>query len=51
MTWSCCLRSWKLETGTRPIRFGEKDTRESLLDLGGHMLEDSIGARSRGSRS
>jgi len=26
---------WKLETGNRPIRFGEKDTRESLLDLAG----------------
>lgn len=30
---------WKLETGNRPIRFGEKDTRESLLDLAGRMLE------------
>ena len=25
---------WQLETGNRPIRFGEKDTKESLLDLG-----------------
>ena len=30
---------WQLETGTRPIRFGEKDTKESLLDLAGRMLE------------
>jgi putative RecB family exonuclease len=30
---------WKLETSNRPIRFGEKDTRESLLDLAGRMLE------------
>ncbi len=30
---------WKLETGNRPIRFGEKDTKESLLDLAGRMLE------------
>ena len=29
---------WQLETGTRPIRFGEKDTKESLLDLAGRML-------------
>src|SRR5262249_21621346 len=31
--------SWKLETGNRPIRFGEKDTPESLLDLAGRRLE------------
>lgn len=30
---------WKLETSNRSIRFGEKDTRESLLDLAGRMLE------------
>jgi putative RecB family exonuclease len=30
---------WKLETQRRPIRFGEKDTRESLLDRAGRMLE------------
>ena len=30
---------WQLETGNRPIRFGEKDTKESLLDLAGRMLE------------
>jgi len=30
---------WKLETTSRPIRFGEKDTKESLLDLGCRMLE------------
>ena len=30
---------WRLETSNRPIRFGEKDTRESLLDLAGRMLE------------
>jgi putative RecB family exonuclease len=30
---------WQLETGTRPIRFGEKDTKESLLDLACRMLE------------
>ena len=29
---------WQLETGNRPIRFGEKDTKESLLDLAGRML-------------
>jgi putative RecB family exonuclease len=29
----------QLETSNRPIRFGEKDTRESLLDLAGRMLE------------
>jgi CRISPR/Cas system-associated exonuclease Cas4 (RecB family) len=30
--------SWKLETTHRPLRFGERDTRESLLDLGRRML-------------
>jgi putative RecB family exonuclease len=30
---------WQLETGNRPIRFGEKDTKESLLDLACRMLE------------
>ena len=29
---------WQLETSARPIRFGEKDTKESLLDLGCRML-------------
>ena len=30
---------WGLETANRPIRFGEKDTKESLLDLATRMLE------------
>jgi putative RecB family exonuclease len=30
---------WKLETNNRPIRFGEKDTKESLLELACRMLE------------
>jgi putative RecB family exonuclease len=30
---------WKIETSNRPIRFGEKDTKESLLDLACRMLE------------
>jgi putative RecB family exonuclease len=30
---------WQLETSARPIRFGEKDTKESLLDLAGRMLD------------
>ena len=30
---------WQLDTGNRPIRFGEKDTKESLLDLARRMLE------------
>jgi len=30
---------WGLETASRPIRFGEKDTKESLLDLATRMLE------------
>ena len=30
---------WNLETSNRPIRFGEKDTKESLLDLARRMLE------------
>jgi putative RecB family exonuclease len=29
---------WNLETKHRPIHFGEKDTQESLLDLGRRML-------------
>jgi putative RecB family exonuclease len=29
---------WTLETGQRPVRFGEKDTTASLLDLGTRML-------------
>jgi hypothetical protein len=29
----------KLETNNRPIRFGEKDTKESLLELAGRMVE------------
>jgi putative RecB family exonuclease len=29
---------WNLETTERPIRFGEKDSKESLLDLGTRML-------------
>ncbi|HEY9385238.1 MAG TPA: PD-(D/E)XK nuclease family protein, partial [Gemmatimonadales bacterium] len=31
--------NWKLETGNRPIRFGEKDSKERLLDLAGRMLD------------
>jgi len=30
--------SWALETRHRPVRFGEKDTKESLLELAGRML-------------
>src|SRR5262249_51750363 len=30
---------WQLETNNRPIRFGEKDTKEGLLDLACRMLE------------
>ena len=30
---------WQLETAARPIRFGEKDTKENLLDPAGRMLE------------
>jgi putative RecB family exonuclease len=30
---------WNLETQHRPVRFGEKDTKESLLDLARRMLE------------
>ena len=30
---------WQLETNNRPIRFGEKDTKASLLDLACRMLE------------
>ena len=30
---------WALETEHKPIRFGERDTRESLLDLARRMLE------------
>jgi putative RecB family exonuclease len=30
---------WNLETGNRPIRFGEKDTKASLLDLACRMLD------------
>jgi len=30
---------WQLETGTRPIRYGEKESKENLLDLGARMLE------------
>jgi putative RecB family exonuclease len=30
---------WALETQHRPVRFGEKDTKESLLDLARRMLE------------
>ena len=30
---------WRLEPANRPIRFGEKDTKESLLDLATRMLE------------
>jgi len=29
---------WQLETNNRPIRFGGKDTKETLLDLAGRML-------------
>jgi len=29
---------WNLETEHRPLRFGERDTRESLLDLAARML-------------
>jgi putative RecB family exonuclease len=29
---------WNLETGHRPVRFGEKDTKDALLDLGRRML-------------
>src|SRR2546428_6392411 len=29
---------WQLETNSMPIRFGEKDTKETLLDLAGRML-------------
>ncbi len=29
---------WNLETSQRPIRFGEKESRESLLDLAARML-------------
>jgi putative RecB family exonuclease len=30
---------WNLETEQRPVRFGERETREGLLDLGRRMLE------------
>jgi len=30
---------WNLETSNRPIRFGDKDTKESLLELACRMLE------------
>ena len=30
---------WNLETQRRPIRFGEKDTKDSLLDLARRMLD------------
>jgi putative RecB family exonuclease len=30
---------WNLETEQKPIRFGEKDTKESLLDLATRMLD------------
>jgi len=30
---------WKLETGKRPIRFGEKDAKENLLELAWRMRE------------
>jgi hypothetical protein len=29
---------WNLEAAHRPLRFGEKDTKDSLLDLGSRML-------------
>jgi CRISPR/Cas system-associated exonuclease Cas4 (RecB family) len=29
---------WNLEAAHRPLRFGEKDTKDSLLDLGARML-------------
>ena len=35
---------WKLETSNRLIRFGEKDTKDTLLDLTCRMLE-VVGAR------
>jgi len=31
--------NWQLETNNRPIRLGEKDTKESLLDLACRMLD------------
>lgn len=30
---------WNLETEHRPIRYGDKDSKEGLLDLAGRMLE------------
>ena len=30
---------WNLENDNRPVRFGEKETRESLLDLAARMLD------------
>lgn len=42
---------WKLETNNRPICLDEKDTKASLLDLAGRMLDVLHRNRSRGPRS
>src|SRR6266498_4186117 len=39
---------WQLETGNRPIRFGEEDTTDSLLDLARRVLDRSQAEREPG---